>query len=267
MTRTDYLRFVVAAAVVVSAVVGAAAAVEVTSEDVPDEAQVEDPIRVSVTLESLYDNYSEWTLIATTDIRNPQWNVTYYDQTGDIVNSTQVEGETFNGLGITSERNIDSVTIELEGNVPPVEGNYTYDGENTFQMMQLSQNPADQPPQRAFRTWEVVHYTSESRQARQALVDAEEAIQEANSEGVDVSEAETLFDNALAAYNQGNFNNAQSLASQAQTNAEDALDASQQESQQFQLILFAVGAIVAILVVVGAVYWYRQNQKDQTRLR
>lgn len=267
MTRTDYLTFVVAVAVVLSAVVGVAAAVEVTSEDVPERTEVDSPTRVSVTLENLYQNHEEWTLVASTQLEEARWNVTYYDQTGDVVDSKEVDGQNFNGVGISPDKDIARVVVEVDGTTPAVEGNYTYDGQNTFAVLRLSQNPANGGVQPPFRTWETVHFTAASQEARNALDSAQGAIDEANDEGVDVSEAEGLFDNAVAAYRNGNFENAQDLANQAQTSAENAQSQSQNESEQMQLILLGVGAIVAILLVGGGVYYYREQQKDQTRLR
>ncbi|PSQ17016.1 hypothetical protein BRD00_09575 [Halobacteriales archaeon QS_8_69_26] len=267
MTRSDYLTFAVAVAVVLAAVVGVAAAVEVTSEDVPEETEVDSPTRVSVTLENLYADYEEWTLVASTQLEDARWNVTYYDQTGAVVDGKEVEGQNYNGIGISPDKDIARVVVEVDGTTPAVGGNYTYDGQNTFAVLRLSQDPANGGVEPPFQTWETVHYTQDSSEARQALDSAQAAIDDAKSSGVDVSEAERLFDNAVRAYQRGNFENAKDLADQAQTSAENAQNKSESESEQMQLILLGIGAIVAIALVGGGIYYYREQQKDQTRLR
>lgn len=267
MTRSDYLTLAAVAAVVLAAVVGVAAAVEVTGQQVPDEAEVGQPTEATITLENLYTNYENWTLVAQTGLDDPRWNVTYYDQTGAVVETKEVEGATYNGVGISPDKNIARVVVEVEGSTPAVQGNYTYEGQNEFSMMQLSQQPEEGAVQTPFQTWETVHYTQASRDAREALDAARAAIDEASGSGVDVTEAENLFQSALSSYRAGNFQNAQNLAQQAQTNAENKQNQSQQESQQLQLILLGVGAVVVILIVAGGIYYYRQSQQKQTRLR
>jgi uncharacterized protein with FMN-binding domain len=259
--------FAVALAVV--GLVGTASAVTVAPQDVPEEAEIGEPADASFTMTGLYEDIDarEWTLVAETELEDPTWNISYYDQTGDLIGSQTPDGESVQAPGVSADDGVSEVRVIVTGTVPSVEDDeYSYPEQDTFVAAQFARQVGDRAPSR-LDAFEVVHYTEQSREARQALDDAREAIDAAESEDADVSGAQSTFENARSVYRSGEFDEASSLAADAQSAAESAQEDAQAASQTNQLLLYGVGAVVLLLVVGGGVYYYRQSQQQETRLR
>ena len=104
--------------------------------------------------------------------------------------------------------------------------------------------------------------TEDSQAAREAIDDAQDAVNTASANGANTDEAEGLIGNAISAYDNGNFENAQSLAEQAENRASSA----QQSTQQTNTLLMVGGGIVALVIVGGLVYWYLQQRDTYDKL-
>lgn len=242
------------------AAVGTAAAVTVDSTDAPEEAQVGEEITVSVTLTDLYGgdgNAESWTLNGTTQLQNVTgWTVTKIQPNGNEETiSEPFEGSQSFEVEVASEENLDRVQVEITGNVPSVE-TPSYRPPQGFTAAALSQVRGDNTNE--IETVTVHHYTSQTRATRNNIRDAEEAVNGSSS-----GDAQDRLDNAIEAYDGGNFDVANSTAQDAQDTAEDA----QQSEQTMQFVLIGVGAVAVLLVIGGGVYYYRQQQDDYDKLR
>jgi hypothetical protein len=240
--------------VVASAAVAPAAAVTVGSETVPGDAQVGQQVTATVTLTELYQNPSleEWQVTGRTSLTNATWTVALYDQTGAKVSQESNDGATLNATTVKAADGTAEVEVRVTGTVPRV-GSYTYDPAQQFTVMALTQGRAG-GSSTSLGEWRATHYTSASREARNALDAAQSTIQ---STDADTSEAQSTFASGVDAYEGGNFDNAVRLAEQAESQANSAA----QSSRTVELALYGAGALVLLAAVVGGVLWYR-NQGD-----
>lgn len=270
MSSSRFSRWAILAAVAMLAVaaVGTAAAVQVADEDVPDEGQVGADYTATMTLGELYQNpdYTSWTLRGETELENVTWTVTTTDtDTGNQIDSQSFDGQTFNYSNIDAEANdANQITVEVTGTVPSVE-NYTYPDEETFVVAELTQ-AREGGTSNEIASREAHHFTEGSQAARQAIGDAQDAIDAAQEAGGDTSTAESSLDSAISVYESGNFEEAQNLANRAQDEADTAKSNAQSTEQRNQLLLYAGVAIVVLALIGGGVYWYRQQQDDYSRL-
>lgn len=241
---TSLLVFVVLAA-------GAAGAVTVSDANPPAEEQVGERIDATFTLNELYQNPSleEWVLLGETELESVTWTVTLFDQAGNQIDQQSYDGESFEHP-IDIESDASEVEVRIAGTVPAV-ANYTYDPPQQFQMAGFKQ-VREGGVESDIETYNVHYYTEESAQARQAIDDAQAAIEEAGGD----EEAERILNNAISAYQAENFGNAEDLANQAQEEATQK----KQGRERTQLLLIAGGGIVILGVIIGAVYLYRQRK-------
>ncbi len=263
MTRTNWSRFSRVALVALLVLAGAAvpaAAVSVSEEQVPDSAQVDSQVTASVRLTELYRNpqLEQWSLAGETALQNVTWTVTYIDQTGAKVGQESFDGQEFDGAQIAASDGTSEVRVQVRGTVPDVR-EYTYDPRQTFNAMELSQTREGGSSTEIDR-WEVHHYTPESQSARQALDEARSAIQGAS--GADTAEAERSFQNAVEAYESGEFGLATNLATEATERANSA----KQSRQTFQLAMYAVGGLVVVGLLAGGFLYWRSQQETYDRL-
>jgi hypothetical protein len=240
--------------VVASAAVAPAAAATVGSENVPGDAQVGSQVTATVTLTELYRNpqLEEWQVTGRTSLTNATWTVVLYDQTGAKVSQESNDGATLNATTVSAANGTAEVEVRVTGTVPRV-GSYSYDPPQQFTVLALTQGRAG-GSSTSLGEWRATHYTSASREARDALDAARETI-DATDAGT--ADAQSTFASAVDAYEGGNFDNAVRLAE----NAESQANAAAQSSRRVELALYGVGALVLLAVVAGAVIWYR-NQGD-----
>lgn len=260
MTKTSWSRFSklsLACLVALTALVAPVAAVTVADEDVPSDAQVESKVTATVTLDELYQNpqLESWTLAGSTELTDVTWTVTYYDQTGSKIDQQSFDGQNFSGANVVADDGTSEVEVRVSGTAPTIDA-YTYDPEQSFTVMSLQQT-REGGSSNDLRTWTTHHYTAESQDARSALDESRAAVQNSGSD-----EAQGTFDNAVSAYENGNFELATELANQAQSEAEQA----EQSSQTRQLLIYAAGGLAAIGVVVGGVFYWRSQQNSYDKL-
>jgi len=238
------------------AVAGTGSAFTVSTDgDVTNESAVGDEVSVTYVIDDPFtDAPDTWTLAGETELENVSWTVTVL-RAGDPVDG--VDPQTYGGQSFTQELDIDNngdeVRVELVGDTPAIE-NYTYEPEERYTVASLTRVTGNN--ENEFRNDTAHHYTNESREARQAINTSQQAV--ANAPG-DNSGAQSDIDRAISAYEAENFDNAISLAEDAEKQAQQA----QQSQQTTQTLLYAVGAVVLLLLLGGGgYYFYSQSQED-----
>ncbi|RDI72254.1 DUF4398 domain-containing protein [Halopelagius longus] len=263
MTKTSLNRcfkLALACLLALSLVAVPAAAVSVGNDDVPAESEVGQQVTATVTLDELYKNpqLESWTLAGSTELTDVTWTVVYYDQTGAKVGQDEFDGQNFSGADVSAADGTSEVEVTVTGTVPEVES-YSYDPAQEFTAMELTQTRSG-GSSNEIGTWSTHHFTQESNDARAALDEAQSAIQSAS--GANTKEAEQQFSNAVDAYENGNFDLATKLASEAQTKAENA----QQSSQTKQLAMYAVGGVLVVALFAGGFLYWRSQQDSYDKL-
>ena len=230
---------------------GAAGAVTIGSQDTPADVKVGDRITATYVFVDLYQDpqYTEWTLQGETDLESVTWTAQLVDQAGNVVAQNSYDGVIFN-QSVSVDEDVDEVRVQLTGNVPEA-GNWSYEGGQTFTFSEFRLTRQG-GTSTVIDTFSSTRYTEASREARQAIESADASIQQSGGN----QQAETQLENAISAYNAGNFDNAVDLANQAENTATSA----RQQSQTLQYALIAVVAIVILAAIVGAIYWYRSQQ-------
>ncbi|MFC7132525.1 MULTISPECIES: hypothetical protein [Salinibaculum] len=222
--------------------VGTAAAVNV-SGDAPAPAENGTEVSMQVTLEDPFaDAPDQWTLAGETELDDATWNIEVLNQ-GRLVTRTDTSGETFS-QPLDFEEGATTVNVTVTGTVPTLSTfNYENRSAENYTAVALTQangNAVD-------RTWRSHRYTNESNSARTAIDAAATAVEDAGGTGQDD------LDRAINAYDAGNFDNAESLAEEAESAAE--------QSQGGLPIVLIGGAVVVLLLVVGGGYYYYQSQQ------
>jgi hypothetical protein len=258
MNSSHCSRLALIALVLVVVAAGPATAVSV-SGDSPAEAQVGSSVDATYTLEDLYANYSTWTLTGETDLEAVTWTVTTYQVDGTQLDRQEYTGQSFDH-GISTEDDVAEVTVRIQGTVPEW-SNWSYDPAQSLDLVAFAetQQGGSETP---LRTAELRPYSEDSQAARSAIEAASGAIDDASEAGVDVSEAQSLLENAISAYDAGNFGNAQDLAEDAQNEAE----AARQSSQRTSTLLMIGGAVLVLAILAGLGYWYLQNRQTYDKL-
>lgn len=235
--------------------VGTAAALSISASDVPDEAEVGTEVESTFTIDDAYTENSQYTLVLETELQNVSWVVEEYDQ-GDRVNQWTGGGQTFE-QDLSSNPTGDEIRIQVRGDVPGV-GEYNYSDSENFTVTAIKSRTGDNT--QTLKTYGVHHYTEDSKAARNAIDSAQQAIDEAGGSNQD---AQRSLEQAISAYNNENFQNAISNAE----DAENAAQKQQQSQQTTQMLLFGGLGVVLLAVVVGGVWYWRNQQDDYDKLR
>jgi len=233
-----------AIAIVALAAVGTAGAVTIDESQGPDEAEVGAEVTIEYEITELYTDSTSWTLNGTTQLENVTgWDITTVKPSGEE-DSTFVEGSQSFETEIAGDQNYETVIVSITGTVPPVE-EYTYDPAQTFTAIELTSVTGQN--ENVLYTDEVHHYTTESANARDAI----DAAGDAGASGSD-------YEGAISSFENGNFENAKSLAQSAQEGA--------QTGQMIQYALMGVGVLIVLAVLVGGIYYWRSQQDNYDRL-
>ncbi|AFK19948.1 hypothetical protein HFX_2260 [Haloferax mediterranei ATCC 33500] len=237
-----------------------AGAVSVASKDVPEEEEVGSKVTTSVTLDELYKDpqLESWTLAGETELEDVTWTVTYYDQTGAKVDQQSFDGQNFSGAQVAANDGTSEVEVSVTGTTPAVE-EYSYDPEQSFTLISLDQT-REGGSSNDIDTWTAHHYTQESAATRDKLDSAQTAISAAG--GANTKDAQNQFDNAVEAFEGGEFGLASNLAEDAKTKANKA----KQSSQTTQLLIYAAGGLVVIALIVGGFLYWRSQQSTYDKL-
>ena len=256
--RCSKLFTLLLALVLAVSAVAPAAALSVSASDAPASAEVGEGVETTFTLEQPFSEYEQWTLNGSTNLTDVTWTVKSYDQAGDKLSQQSYDGQTFDHE--LNQSNTFEVEVVIEGTVPEV-GNYSYAPAQQTRLAELQQ-VREGGSSDTIDSWSFRPYTAESDEARTAIESAEQAIADADSSGAGVSEARNDLDSAISAFDYGNFENAGELAS----DAEESANSAQQSSQQTQMLLYGGLGLVALVLVVGVVFWYRSQQDDYDKL-
>jgi len=235
--------------------VGTAAAISV-SGDAPQPENVNGTAEMNATVEEPFNGPPEqWTLRATTELENPSWSYEVYEQ-GSRVDSGATNASTLElDLDSTGTTTPTRVVVRVEGDVPDLsEDDYSYEDRSAENYTVMTLTNADSGGE--LQTYESHRYTEGSNEARQAIDSAQAAIDELDDPP---QEAQDQLDRAVSAYNAGNFENAVSIANDAESTAEEE----QQEESGLPLPLIG-GAVVLVLLVVGGAAYYVKGQQSET---
>lgn len=244
-------------AVAVVGVVGTAAAVTVTDENVPQEVESEAETSATLTVSNLYDDApSEWTLRAESNLTG---DVTWQLSKAKFGNAG-IENESGSGSSIetavSQENDDEEITISVSGTMPN-RSEYNYDPRQNLSAITLYRVSGDQ--QTEIGSADIEYFTENSKQARQAIESAREAIDAVGGN----SEAEDTLQGAISSYDNENFGNAIRQAE----NAEEAAQETQQSQQTTQLLVFGGAGILVLALVGGGVWYWRNQQDDYDKLR
>lgn len=258
MTNWNRCFSLLVAALVVASLAAPAVAVETAEQQVPEEAEVGTTVEASVELTNLYDEFEEWQLAGETELANVTWTVTYFDQTDARIGQESFDGQEFSGATITVADNTDRVVVRVSGTAPEIDRDeYSYDPRQRFLLMDLEQERSG-GTSNEIGGWEAHYFTAESSAARDMVDEAAAAVADAG----DPDPAATSLQSAIDAYEAGNFDNAETNAERALTEAERA----QNTSQRNRLLLYGGVGLVVVGLVGGGVYYYRSQQDDYDRL-
>jgi len=239
---------------VLVAAVGPASALSLSSEGVPESSQVGDEVQVTYTIDDPFtDAPNEWTLQGETELEDVRWTVTVLRAGTQVSQETYTEQSFNHSLDV--DDNGDEVVVNLDGTTPAIE-NYTYSPEETYRVTSLDQTTGGNVEELANDS--AHHYTGDSQEARNAIEDAEAAIDEIGGH----DEAETLRDSAVSAYEAENFDNAVGLANNAQEKAENA----QQSQQTTSMLLMGGGVLLVLALIGGGIYYWKSQQETVSRL-
>jgi flagellar basal body-associated protein FliL len=223
------------------AAVGTTAAVSVQEPDVSP-VQVGETVSVETTVEEPFrDAPDQWTLSGSTELENASWTVQVSAQ-GDPVDTQDFTGQSFS-YDLESQTGATEVVVEVNGDAPAITSyNYEELSAENVTVAALSRGPNELE-----RGTVTTHrYTEDSREARQAI---DAAIESVGGENDKIGQA-------ISSYNTGNFQNAISLANEAESGA-----------QSSQLVMIAAGVVVVLALVGGGVYYWRQNRDQGHKLQ
>ncbi|MBS3760106.1 hypothetical protein [Halodesulfurarchaeum sp.] len=259
MNSSHYSKIALVAVLLAVVAAGPAAAVSVSGAEVPDDAAIGSTVDVTYTVEELYTNYDQWQLEGETALESVTWTVTSYEVGDTQINQQEYNGQTFSHT-IAKADEVAEVTVRLQGTVPEWD-DWSYEPPQSVTLANFSETQ-EGGAETELQTSEIRPYNEESQTARDAIEEAQAAIDEADAAGVNVEEATSRLDNAISAYDAGNFENAQDLAEDSLNAAESA----QQSSQQTSMLLLIGGVIVVIAILAGLVYWYFSNRETYDKL-
>ncbi|MFW5938350.1 MAG: hypothetical protein ACOCSN_05340 [Halanaeroarchaeum sp.] len=236
-----------------------AAGVTVSGDASPSAVEVGEKQDVTYTVEDLYTDYDQYQLSGETDLTAVTWTVTTYDQTGAKIDQRQYNDQAFEHT-VAADEDLSSVEVRLQGTTPEW-SDWQYDPAQQLTLATFAQ-AQEGGSSTQIDTFEARPYTEESQSARTAIDDATEVIDDAESAGAGTDESEALVSNAISAYENGNFENAEDLATQAENQANSAA----QSANRTDLLLMAGGVIVLLAIVAGGIYWYLQQRESYDRL-
>jgi hypothetical protein len=233
--------------------VGTAAAISTTGQ-APAPAENGTEVSMTATVEEPFaDAPDQWTLRGDTELDNATWIVEAYDQRGNIVASENVQAS-----NVTQELDFDNgatrVNVTVVGTVPTLSTfNYEDRSAENYTVMELTQADGNALEE----SWDSHRYTNASQAAREAIDAAATAVEDASGNA-----GQDDLDRAIDAYENGNFDNAISLAEDAQSTAEE------NTSDGGLPIALIAGVIVVLLIVVGGgIYYWQSQQQDTSRLQ
>jgi len=227
------------------------------SAEVGDEVQVEQ-LRLTEPFEVSEDG---WTMRVSTELEDPRLQVTALDSPGNTVGEKEFDVTNDTVTMNIDDNSINEVVFSVRGDVPdiagPGPGAYSYENRDreNITVLEIEEVFESQVETVENGTFELHRFTPDSRSARQAIDSASAAAEEADSE-----EARQRVQEAIDFYDGGQFDNAESAA----TDAEGLADTGGGDRST----LLLVGAVLALVVAVGGVaYYLRTKQEPANKLQ
>lgn len=230
------------------------AAPQVTQNEGPtveEGAEIGSSVQATFEIEEPFSDISQsqYTLEASTNLTDASWTITTYDSSGGQLNRFQsAEAEISSSVA--------RIEVSVSGTVPEV-SEFDYEaGKETFVLASFSGGGLGE-----FSKTQAYHYTAGgddsagSKEAREALDAAKQAIEDAKSSGAGASGAQDTFDSAKSAYNEEAFQTAKS-------DAEDAKSEANSAASSAQLQTYALYGVIAVVLIggIGGFVWYRKQQ-------
>jgi hypothetical protein len=230
------------ALVTVAAGTAVALTVEGTS---PEPAQVNSTVSTTVTIQQPFsgDAPAQYTLRGETELEGASFTVVAFDQQNSTVNRVDSEGPTFE-MPLDIDNGAVRVEVEVNDGVAPALDTFDYEDMSAENYTALRLARVADGAETEIRVFEAHRFTEESIEARQVIDNASAQI-DADSSG----EAREKLNQSISAYNAENFENAVALAQEARNTA---------ESGGLPVTLIG-GAVVALVVIVGAVAYVRNS--------
>jgi len=235
--------------------VAAGTAVALTVDGGPPEpAQTGSTVSMTATIQQPFsgDAPSNYTLQGETELENASFTVIALNQQNETVNRVDSDGPTFE-LPLTLDNGAVRVEVEInDGEVPELDS-FNYRDKSVENYTALRLERASNGATTDIVTYQSHRFTEASLEAREAIDNASALIDSDSS-----SEAREKLNQSISAYDAENFENAVSLAREAQ----DAAGG----SGGLPVALIG-GAIVALLVIVGAALYVRRSGGDDYKLQ
>jgi len=229
------------------ALAGTAAAVTISGES-PGATEVGEEVSMTITIEEPFrDAPDQWTLRGETGLEEASWTVTTLEQ-GRTIETNDYGSATFE-QDLDIESGTTTVEITVEGTVPEMT-EFNYDNVEAEQVTVASIGRSTEGNVNTLQSWEIRRFTEDSERARQAIAEAEQAV-----EGSDSGEARESLDDAKAFYANEEFDRAVDNAEQAQEQAEQA-------ESGLPLIPIAAAAVALVILVAGGLYYRSRQQSD-----
>ena len=222
-----------------------------TEDGPPAEAEVGAELRFTVVVDAPFDVDDPWTLQATSALDEATVTLVSLDGAGN-----QVERTTNRTLELDSSDGVSSVEIQVTGDVPAIQ-TYSYEdpAREHVQALRVAEVVDGEASTVENGSFDVHRYTEESREARQAIDDASEAVADADS-----SDAEDRLEEAIVHYDSENF-------AEAISAADDARDTAESEGELRELLLLGAGVVVIFALVGGGIYLWQARQEDTNKLQ
>jgi len=250
--KSKLLPLLVVCVLATSLFAGPAAAVESSTDTLPEEAEVGSDVEVTFEMTELFDEFEEWTLRGETELDDVTWTVRQYDQAGNQVSQTSADGQEL-AAEVDIEDGVSRIEVRVTGTAPAVE-NYSYQPPQAFVVANVTQARSGGTAQ-PVDSYQTHHYTQESKEARNAIDSASETVEASGSDS-----GEALLQSAVSSYENENFENAVDSAQQAEN-----------EAGQSRLLRMGavglVGVLALVLLVAGGYRVYKSRQQGPSRLR
>ncbi len=223
------------------------------------QAEIGSDVTVETMVTELYitdtGSIDVWTLRGESLLERVTWTVTEINAADRPIEGSKkvYAGKVFE-QGVSLDDSIVKIKVEVSGTVPEV-SDWQYEPEHKVLIMELSQVRLGGTSE-VIGAIEVLPYNLESKAARESIDKANAVVN-----GVDDGEAKQKIENAISAYNAGNFANARDLAGQAEENAIETEDNRERKG----LILKIVGFVIAVALIGGMIVWH-QSTRHKSRL-
>lgn len=229
--------------------VGTAAAIDIAG-DPPGQTQEGETVSMTVTIQDPFaEQPDQWTLQGSSALENASWTVTTLQQ-GSTVETTEYAGSNFT-QDLSIDSGVDEVEIQVSGAVPALN---TFDYENkaaeNYTVASVARNVDGTA--NVLKAFTAHRYTA-APDGETSSLDARKAIDAAIEANGGTNDK---IKQAISSYNNGNFENAVSLANEAESGAGTS-----------QFLLIGAGVVVILALVGGGYYYWQSRQQSNYKLQ